>query len=63
METTNKERHAEECRRMAAVTNEPRAKATWTQMAERFFAAAVKQAKAEKQANSLRRARDLTLAR
>lgn len=47
--------HANECRRMAAATKEPRGKATWIELAKRWETAADNQAKAEDVAVQLRR--------
>jgi hypothetical protein len=51
------QQHANECRRMAAATKEPRSKATWTELAKRWEVAAQNQAKAEEVAVQLRRNR------
>ena len=49
--------HERECRRMATATRDPRSKATWNQMADRWLRAAENQAKVEEQALAMRRAR------
>jgi hypothetical protein len=51
------QQHANECRRMAAATKEPRSKATWTELATRWEVAAQNQTKAEQQALEARRNR------
>jgi hypothetical protein len=49
--------HELECRRMAAATRDPKSKASWMQLAERWRRAAENQAHIEDQANAVRRAR------
>jgi hypothetical protein len=50
--------HERECRRMAAQTKDPRTKAIWKEMAERWAMAAENQACAEKTARALRHRRE-----
>ena len=49
--------HADECRRMAAATKDPKSKLTWNEMADRWSAAANAQAKMEEQARTIQRNR------
>ena len=49
--------HERECRRMASGTKDPKTKATWNEMAERWLRAAENQTGAEKQARTLKRTR------
>jgi DNA primase len=49
--------HERECRRMAAASRDPNGRATWNQLAERWFRAAENQAQIEQQAQTARRAR------
>ena len=50
--------HEAECRRMASVTNDPKTKATWNEMADRWQRAAENQRVAEKQARAQKRTRE-----
>jgi hypothetical protein len=47
--------HELECRRMAAATRDPKSKATWSDLAERWGRAAENQAQIEDHANRIRR--------
>ena len=49
--------HELKCRRMAAATRDPKSKATWSDLAERWRRAAENQAQIEGHANRIRRTR------
>jgi hypothetical protein len=49
--------HERECRRMAAATRDPKSRAAWSDLAERWRRAAENQAQIENDANAVRSAR------
>ena len=49
--------HERECRRMASGTKDPKTKATWNEMADRWLRAAENQSAAEKHAREQKRTR------